>query len=183
MSKEFCPSEEWRPIKSSCGRYFVSNLGRIKSSNLCFVDKAGKKRQYYSKIIKQHVDSVGYLIVSLKINGKKKIFRTHRLIATSFIPNRKNKQQVNHIDSNRTNNKVSNLEWCTPKENTNHGLRYGNMLSGEDSPMSKLSKKTVLEIRSKYKPWKYGVTKLMEEYGLSRNTLNHIVYRRRWRFI
>ena len=70
----------------------------------------------------------GYQHVTLQINGKPKRFRVHRLVAEAFIPNPENKPYVNHIDGNRQNNNINNLEWVTPAENTQHAVNTGLML-------------------------------------------------------
>lgn len=70
-----------------------------------------------------HPDRPGeYKIVSVNIDGKHKNLLAHRLVATTFIPNPEGKQQVNHIDGNKCNNRVENLEWCTAKENAIHAV-------------------------------------------------------------
>lgn len=69
----------------------------------------------------------GYCHVGLTINGKIKRCRVHRLVAIAFLENPENKPYINHIDGCRSNNKLSNLEWCTPAENTQHAVRTGLM--------------------------------------------------------
>lgn len=103
-------SEEWTDIKDYEGLYQVSNFGRVKSS-------------YTNRILKGRKDKGGYLLVNLYKNKVSYTKAIHRLVAQAFIPNPDNKPQVNHIDENKTNNMVSNLEWMTAKENTNHGTR------------------------------------------------------------
>lgn len=74
--------------------------------------------------MKQHFDKDKYLIITLN-NKKKKTFKVHRLVAEHFIPNLQNKPCVNHIDGNKQNNNVNNLEWVTPSENMLHAYKKG----------------------------------------------------------
>ena len=98
------------------GLYQVSNLGNIKSMS-------DNHRKHRNKILKTRIKT-DYVVVNLSKNGKSKDYRVHRLVAYMFIPNNdKNKWQVNHKDENHKNNNVNNLEWCTPKYNSNYGTR------------------------------------------------------------
>lgn len=92
--------------------YKISNYGNVKSL------KFGKE-----KILKQTKDKDGYLYVGLCKQGKIKMCKVHRLVAKAFIANPNNLQQVNHKDENKTNNNVTNLEWCTNEYNINYGTR------------------------------------------------------------
>lgn len=100
-------NEVWKDIEGYEGLYQVSNLGRVKSL---------KK----NIIRKQTLGKDGYLRVILKHNGKSKNFSVHRLVAKAFLKNVFNYPEVNHKDENKTNNNVSNLEWCTRKYNQNY---------------------------------------------------------------
>lgn len=102
--------EVWKDIEGYEGLYQVSNLGRV-------------KRVTTGRILKSGKDKKGYLKVVLCKNNIKSAKTIHRLVAQAFIPNNENKPEVNHIDENKTNNMVSNLEWMTAKENSNHGTR------------------------------------------------------------
>lgn len=104
--------EEWRDIVGYEGIYQVSNIGRVKS--LERVRCHGKK--YKEKIKCGHLIN-GYVVVMLFKNGKHKHCKVHRLVAEAFIPNPKNKPCIDHIDTNRANNKVGNLRWVTYREN------------------------------------------------------------------
>ena len=106
--------EKWVDIKGYEGLYKVSNLGRIKSL----------KYNKNEKIMKSSLCGV-YLGLNLYKNKKMKTMYIHRLVALNFIPNPKNKKEVNHIDGIKTNNTVSNLEWVTPKENIQHAWNIG----------------------------------------------------------
>ena len=115
--------------------YKVSNWGRIMSLNY---NGTGKPR-----LLKPGKSKDGYLRVVLSKNKEKKTCKVHRLIAQTFIPNPENKSEVNHIDEDKTNNGVENLEWSTPKENSNHGTRNERMRKTLTN--GKLSK-TVLQL-------------------------------------
>lgn len=107
--------EIWRDILGYEGLYQVSNEGRVRSLNY------NKTKQI--KIIKPFISRCGYLIVLFSMNGKRKHFQVHRLVAEAFIPNPNNYPQVNHKDENPENNRVENLEWCDCFYNINYGKR------------------------------------------------------------
>ena len=98
-------TEEFRDIPGYEGLYEVSNLGRVRRNG---------------KILKPWKNNWGYLLVSLCKNGIVRNARIHRLVALAFIPNPQNLPQVNHKDEDKTNNAVSNLEWCTAGYNINY---------------------------------------------------------------
>ena len=114
--------EQWRDIiiekngvvYDYSGIYEVSNLGRVRSVDR--VDSRGRRLE--GRILKQNKNK-GYLSVALC--GK--VFKVHRLVATVFVPNPNNLPQVNHLDENKHNNRVDNLEWVTAKDNMNYGTR------------------------------------------------------------
>lgn len=120
--------EEWRDVVGYEGLYTVSNLGRV----------VGPR-----KMLKPFITRFGYERVFLCKNGKQRNKPVHRLAAIAFIENKENKPQVNHKDGVKTNNKVSNLEWATAKENIDHmfnvlGLGLGpRSLRGEKHHFSK----------------------------------------------
>lgn len=104
--------EEWTHINGFDDLYIISNLGRVKSFH-----------NGYWKSLKPGKTKKGYLNVILCKNGKETSYQVHRLVALHFITNPENKPEVNHIDENKQNNTVWNLEWMTSKENNNHGTR------------------------------------------------------------
>lgn len=110
--------EIWKDIKGYEGLYQVSNLGRVKSFKT-------NKRKYEYKYMSLVIDKKGYLTVSLCGNHKRKTYKVHRLVSQAFIPNQEGKTQVNHIDGNKQNNRVDNLEWCTNGENGIHAYKNG----------------------------------------------------------
>ena len=110
--------EIWKDIKDYEGLYQVSNKGRVKS--LARYDLRGNFRQ--EKFLKPHKTDNGYLQVSLYNNRKRKRFMVHVLVANAFIENPNNLPEVNHIDENKTNNIVQNLEFCDRFYNAQYSL-------------------------------------------------------------
>lgn len=104
--------EIWKDVEGFNG-YQISNLGRVKS--------------YYNNttIIRKTSVVCGYKHLMLSKNKKKYNFYIHKLVANAFIPNPENKPEVNHIDGNKLNNNISNLEWVTRKENCQHAWETG----------------------------------------------------------
>ena len=116
-------NEEWRDVVGYEGRYQVSSMGRVKSLERTYIDKSGRKRTVKECILKPVIDRYGYLLVSLYAGGKQKTLKVHRLVCEAFHESHDNKPYVNHINENKTDNRAVNLEWCTAKENCNHGTR------------------------------------------------------------
>lgn len=110
-------NEEWKNIKGYENLYQVSNYGRIKSLKKHSIFN---NRTYPTKILKCHINTKKYLDVELCRCNKSHRYRIHRLVAEHFIPNLEKKPQVNHIDGNKQNNRIDNLEWCTNGENGKH---------------------------------------------------------------
>ena len=129
-----------------------------------------------------HPNGAGYLSVSL--NGHPR--RIHRLIAENFIPNPLNKPCVNHIDGNKLNNNISNLEWCTQSENVKHafatGLKVPANLKAEDCPWSRLCWDDIHYIRDNYIPRdpEFGQRALSEKFDISQQMVSSIIKNERW---
>lgn len=116
--------EIWKDIPGYEGCYQASNLGNIKSIPRYVSNHTGMLL-VKEKLITQRKNKQGYMICYLSKNAKDECFRVHRLIAKTFIPNPENKPQVNHIDGNKSNNRLENLEWCTNSENQIHAFKNG----------------------------------------------------------
>lgn len=115
--------EVWKDIPGFEGYYEASTLGYIRSKERLVKYKKDGVRIMKSHILKPKIMNKGYYEVILSKNNKQHSYRLHRLIATTFIPNPNNLPYINHIDENKLNNSVSNLEWCTPKYNND--AHYG----------------------------------------------------------
>ena len=113
------------------GLYKVSNLGRILSLNY---KNTGK-----SKLMTPVETKNGYLQVGFWKNGEYKTCYVHRLIAETFLENPENKPEINHIDEDKTNNRVENLEWKWHKDNINHGTRNERIAKALSKPVLQLS--------------------------------------------
>jgi len=119
--------EIWKDIKGYEGLYQVSNLGRVKSLERK-VPFRNTFKTIKERVLKYCYDGNHYAYISLIKNGEKKNKTVHRLVAEAFIPNPNNLPQVNHIDENKENNKLINLEWCDSLHNLLHSnvIKKGN---------------------------------------------------------
>lgn len=116
--------EVWKDVVGYEGFYQISSLGRVKSLERVVFDKDGIRRFCTTdKILAQSFNTQGYPQVSLYAHGNQKNITVHRLVAETFISKPDSFSQVNHIDENKLNNAVSNLEWCTEQYNLNYGTR------------------------------------------------------------
>lgn len=150
----------------------VNSRNKFKEYNKSgyYVSKDGVVIGKKGFILKPGLSSNGYYTVS--VNGIS--ICLHRLVAETYIPNPKNKSQVNHIDSNRINNNINNLEWCTPKENQVHSWS-----SGDRNRSKKLNKLQVRIIRESVNdlPRKY----LADIFNIHVMTIGEIVRKEIWK--
>lgn len=187
---------EWRPIKNA-PYYLVSDEGHVKSVERFVKTFNGEKeclRHIPETYPLKEKDIRGYKNVSiiqydLDMRPIKRYMRqVHRLVLETFNPvcNMEN-LQVNHIDGNKSNNKLSNLEWVTPKENTVHAhkvLNHKRDQDGENNSMSKLTTNQVIEIIKRINGRKKERdSKIAKDYGVSRKTIENIRLNRTWKHI
>lgn len=162
--------EEWREIFP---RFEISSFGRLKS--FC---------RHEPRILKPQILHI-YLCYDFRhheLHGRRS---AHRLVAQAFIPNPDNKPQVNHIDGNKFNNHVSNLEWVTSSENIQHALINGLKKSGENNYLSVLTNEQVKWLRAVYKPYdkEFGAIPLARKFGVSEQTIRVAIRGKHYKFI
>jgi len=166
--------EIWKDIEGYEGLYQVSNLGRVKSiiTNI---------------IMKPSYCKSNYLKVKLCKNGRQKTIQIHRLVAENFIDNIYNKPQINHIDCNKENNRVDNLEWVTAKENTAHAINNGLFVFFAVQP----KKRKVIQydkegnVLNKYNSMKEAATNCKTTYNniyYACKDFNHTAVGCRWKY-
>lgn len=157
--------------------YFVNENGDVFSKKFHpFKNKNKELRK-----IKNRIDTKNYHYVSLRKEKKENIFRVHRLVALAFIPNLENKPYINHINGNRLDNRIENLEWCTPSENTRHGFFIGNMVAknGVNSWNAKLDDEKVRLIRIDNRNHRL----IALDYGVRRQSISLIKLRKSWKHV
>jgi hypothetical protein len=153
--------EKWKTIPSH-NRYEASNEGRIRNKITGNIIGGGYNRRY----------------LRATLDGKSN--NIHRFIAEAWIPNPNNKPEINHINGNKHDNRVSNLEWSTSYENNLHARTSGLALGpkrGEKSNLSKLDDDTIKHIKSIHKPFtkEFGTRTLAKKYGVNECYLSTVL--------
>ena len=186
MSVSYLKGFFMKEIEGYEGLYSVNKNGEVWSH---------KKYKHKGKFLKQYKTKNGYLTVGLSANRKRKTFLVHRIVAKAFIDNVNCYPEINHIDGDKTNNHVSNLEWVTSSYNQIHAIKNGlqkftdkhrmtaietcrkNGKANKGKQNKKLWKLTMSqaeEIRSKHKEG-VSMTKLGVEYKVDKGTISSIV--------
>ena len=155
--------EVWQPVRGYEDRYEVSDIGRVK----------GPKG-----LLKTRPHPKGYVWIDLYDHGARRSFLIHRLVATNFIPNPSQCPQVNHKDGNKTNNVVSNLEWCSAAENIIHAVRLLG-LRGENRCNCKLTNEQVRSIRRDARLHREIAT----DYGIDGSRVSRIKSGKEWSWL
>lgn len=178
--------EIWKSVVGYENLYEVSNLGNVKSLRNSF--------RIREKLLKP--SGINYLHVVLTKNKTTKTHTVHRLVATTFISNKNNLPQINHKNCNTKDNKVSNLEWVTPKQNADHAWENGlnescrigaskrmKNLESEKNPSAKLTVLEVKKIRYLYHKGNISYDKLAKQFNVVKSTIYCIINKHSWQNI
>lgn len=161
-------NKRFKPVSGFEGRYSVSCSGEVYSLRR-------------DLIMSPQFSADGYPVVALYKKEGVKLCKVHRLVARAFVENSEGKEEVNHIDGNKTNNLVVNLEWVTRSENLKHAYRTGLACNkGTNNPQSKVTEKEVREIRRLKKEEHFSLRDLAIKYNIARSTVSAIVNYKTW---
>lgn len=170
-------TERWAAIAGFENMYEVSDFGNVRRIGRGRGSVNGRMRH-----LTNHAG--GYLTVSLYKDNAPRPFLVHRLVAEAFIGPIPPRHEVNHIDGNKTNNQLGNLEILTRSENILHGVRSGLIpITGENNPQSKLTNDSVLEIRRLHADGWGGYKALAKRFDISWSVIRNIVKRKTWRHL
>lgn len=163
-------TEIWVKIKGTKYNYVSSN-GRFK------LEKPNKEVKY----LKTYVGKTGYYNIRMNIDGVSKLCKCHRIIAQHFIENPNNLPQVNHVDGNKLNNSIHNLEWVTNKQNSDHAWANGLIKKqlGEKATKSKLKEKDVFDILNS----KLSISELAKIYNVHKSSIDAIRKGKNWSWL
>lgn len=159
-----------KDIKGFEGRYTISNLGIVRS-------------KLTNIVMKPNITKFGYARVNLR-KAKSREYKSyfiHRLVASHFIDNPNNFPEVNHKDSNRLNNIVTNLEWLSKEDNIRHSFIYGNAShKGLRNPNSKLTLEDIKAIKALYNTNRFYNRQIAEMFKVSSSTIDYIINNTTW---
>lgn len=177
----------WFDVPQYDDRYQIEQSGQVRSkrrhvnSPIC-----GGKRLIGGRVLKPQLVK-GYPAIQAMINGVRRTIYVHRMLAETFIPNPEGKPCINHIDGNKANNAIDNLEWCTHQENMDHAYRNGLVQPvqsgpGEMSGAAKLCNEKVRVIKRRLKAG-HRQSDIAQDYGVAKGTIGFIARGETWSHI
>ncbi len=177
---------EFRQVPRYEGLYMVSNTGLVLSLGRSTVDKNGHVKTKRAKILKVGLDRDLYCYVSLYDENKRVSRKSvHSLVCLAFIGDRPNDSQINHINFDRQDNRLENLEYVSPSENVKHSVGSGTRshLVGEDAPYSLMTEEKVLEARFMYKHQNVTKAEVARHFKISKGCVDAIIENKTWKHI
>jgi hypothetical protein len=169
-------NEVWKDVPDYEGLYQVNNFGNVRSYH-----NFGYELKKEPRTMKPLKTRDGYLYLTLCKDTVHKNMKVHRIVAMAFIPNELEELQIDHINGIKTDNRVSNLEWVTPKENTLRSVRLGLKPRGEKHGNSKLTYSQVERIRDLYKTGQYSHRQIGKMFGISHSVAGKIIRNELWK--
>lgn len=170
--------EEWRPAHRGDGTYEVSNLGRVRRKAFTTWDGRKRKAKLCAQALTLSTRDGGYPRVVIVEDGKRAYVSVHTLVAGAFL-GPANGLDVNHIDGDKRNNRLSNLEYVTRRENLQHASRLGLLPRGVERPNSKLRPSVVREIRALRRQG-MRIPEIASKYGVAPATIRSVLTGRTW---
>ena len=183
---EALAEEIWMQIEGFEGYFSISSFGNVRSETRTIPHKRfGEVILQGKPIIPTETKSVSnvYCLVSFAKEAKQKMFLVHRLVALTFIENPDNLPSVNHIDGNGLNNRLDNLEWTSPSNNTLHAYKVGLAKGkrGETNSGSKLTEENVRQIRNLITEKTYSQAKIAKMFGVVPMAISDIKLGKTWK--
>ena len=158
--------EVWKQYNDT--QYEVSSTGRVRSNNYLGHGQ--------TKELKCQLSEKGYKICYLTIGGKTLTKRVHRLVAETFLPREEGKDEVNHINGDKQDNRIENLEWCTRIENMRHARRTG-LMSGVDDYVKSVSKRIYsVDIDNGEKHYYNSIEEASRMLGIRRSNIYNVLH-------
>ncbi len=168
--------DELKDIPGFRGRYAVTKDGRVWS----YAITEGIGTHHQGKWLKSRPDKDGYGIVYLSKNSSNNCFRIHRLLAQTYISNPFHLAQVNHINGVKNDNRIVNLEWCTPSENARHAYRIGlHSQAGEKNAHAILKERDIKIIKERRASGETTIS-IAKSYGIHHPAVSRICSGKRW---
>lgn len=178
--------EIWKDIPNYVGHYQVSSLGRVKSLPRVIVKSKGGKVYLAEKYLRFNLVNHYYsvMLYNKEKNIIPKLIRVHRFVAEAFVENPENKPYINHKNLDKLDNRATNLEFCTPKENTNHAKENGRLVvtNGEINGMSKLKASDVVKIKEMLRDG-YMQKEIALIFNVCQNCISRIKTGKRWGYL
>jgi hypothetical protein len=171
-------AREWRAVPTARG-YEVSDDGLVRSVDRVVVCKNGSRRKYTGSPLSRFIDSDGYWRAHLWASSVGRIRPVHALVLEAFVGPKPAGFVCRHMNGNRQDNRLENLEWGTVQDNIDDMTRHGTRARGEGSPNAVLTRCSVVRIRSE-KAAGRSLSSLAKEFGVYKSTIARVVKRKTW---